>query len=185
MHILLDLFLTFFRIGLFTIGGGYAMIPMIKSEVVAKGWISEELLVDFIAISESTPGPFAINVATFIGNSQYGVFGAISATLGVVMPSLLIILIIAKSVSYFLKNKYVKYALDGVKPVVIGLILSVAIDLIIDYGFHASFDLSKFDLKAIAIMLVSFTILKLKKNISPIYVIILSAVMGIALYGYL
>ena len=66
MYILLDLFLTFFKIGIFTIGGGYAMIPMIKSEVITKGWISEALLVDFIAISESTPGPFAINVATFM-----------------------------------------------------------------------------------------------------------------------
>lgn len=185
MLILLDLFLTFFKIGLFTIGGGYAMIPMIKSEVILKGWISESLLIDFIAISESTPGPFAINVATFIGNSQYGLMGAISATLGVVLPSFIIILIIAKSVSYFLKNRYVKYALEGVKPVVIGLILSVAIDLIIDYGFKNSVDVSKVDFKAISIMVISFIILKFKKNISPIFVIILSAVMGIILYGYL
>lgn len=185
MYILLDLFLTFFKIGIFTIGGGYAMIPMIKSEVITKGWISEALLVDFIAISESTPGPFAINVATFIGESQFGFLGAVAATLGVVLPSFLIILIIAKSVSYFLNNKYVKYALEGVKPVVIGLILSVAIDLIVDYGFKNSINFAKFDLKAIFIMAVTFIVIKLKKGISPIFVIIMSAVMGIVLYGYL
>lgn len=94
--ILVELFITFFKIGLFTFGGGYAMIPMITDEVVAKGWATAQMLTDFIAIAESTPGTFAINTATFIGMEQMGVIGAIFATLGVIMPSFIIILIIAK-----------------------------------------------------------------------------------------
>ena len=95
MLILLKLFWTFFKIGLFTIGGGYAMIPLITQESVAAGWATETELMNYLAISESTPGPFAVNCATFIGFSQYGVLGALFATLGVISPSFIIILIIA------------------------------------------------------------------------------------------
>ena len=96
--IVLYLFLTFFKIGLFTIGGGYAMIPMIQ-DILSHGWVSQSDLIDFIAISESTPGPFAINIATFVGMSKAGLIGAVSATLGVA-SSFLIILIIAKFCSF-------------------------------------------------------------------------------------
>ena len=90
------LFYNFFKIGLFTIGGGYAMIPMITEVVVEHGWLDVETVVDFIAVAESTPGPFAINIATFVGNHMGGLPGGILATLGVVLPSFLIILLIAK-----------------------------------------------------------------------------------------
>ena len=93
--IYLKLLWTFFKIGLFTIGGGYAMIPMIKSEVVAVGWLTESELLDFMAISESTPGPFAVNVATFVGFNEAGVLGALCSTLGVILPSFIIILIVS------------------------------------------------------------------------------------------
>ena len=89
--LILKLFLVFFKIGLFTFGGGYAMIPLIKSEVVTRGWLLEEEVISFIAISESTPGPFALNMATFIGTSQAGILGALTVTLGVVLPSFIII----------------------------------------------------------------------------------------------
>ena len=94
--ILLHLFLTFFKIGLFTIGGGYAMIPLIQEEVLQNHWLSFTDLIDFIAVSESTPGPFAVNIATYIGAETAGVLGAVCATVGVVLPSFLIILLVAK-----------------------------------------------------------------------------------------
>ena len=106
--IFLELFLTFFKIGLFTFGGGYAMLPLIQSEVITKGWMQPEEIINFIAVSESTPGPFAINCATYVG-SQMGsrlggfeneifaaILGGALATLGVVLPSFIIILIVAK-----------------------------------------------------------------------------------------
>ena len=92
----LELFATFFKIGLFTIGGGYAMLPMIQADVLAKGWMTAEELVNFIAVSESTPGPFAVNVSTYIGAELAGLSGALCATLGVVLPSFLIILLVAR-----------------------------------------------------------------------------------------
>ena len=108
--IVLYLFLTFFKIGLFTIGGGYAMIPMIQQDILSHGWVSQSDLIDFIAISESTPGPFAINIATFVGMSKAGLIGAVSATLGVVLPSFLIILIIAKFFAHFQdRGEYPRY----------------------------------------------------------------------------
>ena len=94
--ILWELFYNFFKIGLFTFGGGYAMIPMITEVVVEKGWLDLHSVVDFIAVSESTPGPFAINIATFVGSHMGGFPGAVLATLGVVLPSFLMILVVAK-----------------------------------------------------------------------------------------
>ena len=94
--ILLDLFLTFFKIGAFTFGGGYAMLPLIQEEVIANGWLAEKEIINFIAVSESTPGPFAINISTYIGSEMAGILGAICATLGVILPSLIIIILVAK-----------------------------------------------------------------------------------------
>ena len=91
---LFELFVTFFQIGLFTFGGGYAMIPMIQDAVMRKGWMTEQELIDFIAVSESTPGPFAINIATYVGAETQGILGSVCATFGVVLPSFVIILII-------------------------------------------------------------------------------------------
>ena len=102
---MLTLFWTFFKIGLFTFGGGYAMIPLIQQEVTSHNWLSEDALLNFIGISEATPGPFAINIATFVGSSQYGFWGAVCATLGVVLPSFIIILLIASIFTKFEQNK--------------------------------------------------------------------------------
>ncbi|MBU1141785.1 MAG: chromate transporter, partial [Firmicutes bacterium] len=138
----LKLFWMFFKIGLFTFGGGYAMIPLIKSELVGGGYISAEVLYNFIGISESTPGPVAINMATFIGMNQFqdigigaSLLGAVATTLGVALPSFIIILLIASLGSKFLESKYVNRAFLGLKPVVIGLIISVSVALIV----HAAF----------------------------------------------
>ena len=188
---LLLLFWTFFKIGLFTIGGGYAMIPMINDEVISRGWLTQEELVDFMGIAESTPGPFAINIATFVGMNEAGVLGAIFTTIGVVLPSFIIILIISKIITLFLENRFVKYALTGVRPVVVGLIASVAIGLIITSILNVSsvtnvineFDVTKISISSIIIKVVIFTLSRFKKLNKPILLILISALLGIVLYG--
>ena len=106
--IYLKLFLTFFKIGLFTFGGGYAMLPLIQAEVLENGWMTNTEIMNFVAISESTPGPFAINMATFVGTETGGIFGAFCSTLGVVMPSFIVILLVATFYEKFKKNKVVE-----------------------------------------------------------------------------
>ena len=123
----LTLFYVFFKIGLFTFGGGYAMIPMIEDEVVGRGWLTAGELLNFIGVAESTPGPIAVNIATFIGSSRAGFLGALCATVGVVLPSFLIILLIAAVFRNFLKNRVVKGALVGIRGVIVGLILATGL----------------------------------------------------------
>ena len=187
----LILFWTFFKIGLFTIGGGYAMIPMINDEVISREWLTESELLDFMGISESTPGPFAINIATFVGMNEGGVLGALCSTLGVILPSLIIIIIISKIISLFLKNKYVGYALTGVRPVVVGLILAVALSLVITgmtgiskiTNIISEWNINNISISAIIIMVVIFILSRFKKLNKPVLLILISAVLGIVLYG--
>ena len=170
---LLLLFWTFFKIGLFTIGGGYAMIPMIESEVIAKELLTETELVNFLAISESTPGPFAINIATFVGvNTEFGILGGIVTTLGVITPSIIIIIIIYKVYEKFIKNKYVQAAMNGIKAVVCGMIFMIALELIYKEIFKTVNEELFFDYKALIIISV-LGILKLifKKKVTPIMLI--------------
>lgn len=187
--IYLELFLTFFKIGLFTIGGGYAMLPLIQEEVLAKGWTTQAQIVDFVAVSESTPGPFAINIATYIGNitgaGNLGIigqlFGAFCATLGVVMPSLIIIIAIAQVYEKFKQSKAVKGVMSGLKPAVIGLIGAAVISigqtvLNIDISNLAA-SLNK-ELVCSLVIFVIALVLVLKK-VHPIIVIVLSAVLGL------
>ena len=181
--IYLKLLWTFFKIGLFTIGGGYAMIPMIKSEVISVGWLTEGELLDFMAISESTPGPFAINVATFVGFNEAGLLGALASTLGVILPSFIIIIIISKIVNKFLNNKYVNYALTGVRPVVVGLILAVAVSLVYSGLLHNEFVLANISIGGLIIMAIVFTLSRFEKTRNPILLICISAVLGIVLFG--
>ena len=131
MIILLELFLACFKIGLFTIGGGAAIIPILQQEVVAKDWINMDEVLTYIAISESTPGPIAINMATFVGSSQAGFLGALFATLGMVLPSFIIILVIAKFFSKFADNRYIKTVLVSIRPFVVGMILAAGLYLMI------------------------------------------------------
>ena len=185
MLILLKLFWTFFKIGLFTIGGGYAMIPLITQESVANGWATEIELMNYLAISESTPGPFAVNCATFIGFSQYGVLGAFCATLGVITPSFIIILIISKFLSNFTDNKYVKGALKGVKPVIISLIAGTAFTLMWKEVFDGLWQFTGFDYKALIIMSIAFVMTRFKKTKNPIFIILMGAGLGLIMYGLL
>lgn len=193
--IFLQLFWVFFKIGLFTIGGGYAMIPLISAEVIANNWLDSEMLINFIAISESTPGPFAVNIATFVGTSTGGFFGAVCATLGVVMPSFIIILIIAMFFHKFTDKQIVKDAFYALRPAVIGLIFFAFFNLSRQTIFP-SVTLSSFssiksiDITALIIFVALFIIYqipyKIKKKtfkVHPVLLIALSAVVGILVYG--
>lgn len=186
--IYLELFLTFFMIGAFTFGGGYAMLPMIQEQVTAR-WgdiISQEAMVNFVAVSESTPGPFAINMATFVGNQVGGVLGSALATFGVVLPSFIVILIVVKIYDQFRKSKLVKGAMSGLKPAVVGLIANAILGVLITVFFPAGWSLSVFTSAAFYLSagIFLFMLLLAFKKLHPILVICISAALGI-LFGYL
>ena len=181
--IYLDLFITFFKIGLFTFGGGYAMIPLIQAEVQAHKWMALEDLINFIAVSESTPGPFAINISTYIGAEMGGILGSLCATLGVVLPSFIIILIVAKIYDKFCSSKVVKGCMSGLKPAVIGLIgaavISVAATVFFPNGL--TFDVLKTPQFYVSLVLfAAMLFLIMKKKLHPIIIICISAAVGIA-----
>lgn len=191
----LILFLTFFKIGAFTFGGGYAMLPFIQQEVLAKEWMSLAEITDFIAVGESTPGPFAINMATFIGNSvgsEYGVlagvFGAFCATLGVVLPSFIIILIVAKFYEKFKTSTVVSGCMTGLRPAVIGFIgaaaLSIAATVFVSGGIISLAIFKSVDFYVSLVIFALAAVLTFYKKLHPIIIICISAVLGI-LAGYL
>lgn len=182
--IYLELFFVFFTIGLFTLGGGYAMIPMIEEQVIARGWITQEELINFIGISESTPGPFAVNMATFIGQTRGGVLGSAVATLGVVLPSFIIIYVIARFLHDFLKYKKARWALDGVKPIIVGLLFAVVLKLVNNNILGGAYDFNNIDYIGLAIMVLMFSLKAIYKKISPVFLIIISALLGLVLYQF-
>lgn len=184
--IYLELFLTFFKIGLFTFGGGYAMLPLIQEEVIAYNWLDMGTLFDFVAVSESTPGPFAINIATYIGTVQGGVLGAVCATLGVVMPSFIVILIVAQIYEKFKKSKAVKGIMTGLRPAVVGLIGATLLSVFMSVFFPAGFVLSVFTelTTYIHLLIVILALVLIFKKVHPIYVVGISALLGI-LTGYI
>ena len=178
---MLELFLTFFKIGLFTFGGGYAMIAHVKETVVdKKHWLSDEEFLEIIAVAESTPGPIAINMATYVGYKQKGVLGSIAATAGVVIPSLVIIFTISLFLDKFMTNRYVSYAFVGIKCAVAFLILKAGFNL-----------LSKIELKALpmsvfGIIFITLIILDiLSISFSSIFFIIIGGIIGIVAYSLL
>lgn len=179
--IYLTLFWTFFKIGLFTFGGGYAMLPLIQQYVLGYGWLSSEELINFVAVSESTPGPFAINIATYVGSSQAGVPGAMCTTLGVVLPSFVIILVVAKCYMAFKQSLAVRGMMSGLKPVVVGLIGSAVISFALAVFFPGGFLLSNFaTLKFwVAAVLFGGALFMALKKVHPIVIILISAAVGI------
>ena len=185
--ILLQLFLTFFKIGLFTFGGGYAMLPLIQEEVLKNGWTTENELVNFIAVSESTPGPFAVNISTFIGSRMSGVAGSLLSTLGVVLPSFVIILVVARFFMKFKENRFVKGCMSGLKPAVIGLIATAILNVGKDVFFRDGFSTEMFTGFEFYILLSVFALmffLALKTKVHPIFLILISAAVGVA-SGYI
>lgn len=217
--IYLQLFFSFLMIGTVSFGGGYGMISLIRETVLSYGWLSEEEFLNFIAVSESTPGPLAVNMATFIGSSQGGILGSFFATLGVVMPSFFIILLIAALLKNFMKYAGVQAFLSGIRPCVVAMILSTAVTMglgtlfsvrsVDDIGSLLNLGLSSEavspyssatgslssgavvpDYKGIFIFVFLIVLHVLwkhfrKKTISPILMLLLSAGLGMVVYGVL
>lgn len=191
--IFLELFITFFMIGAFTFGGGYAMLPLIEDTVVSKGWIDAESMLNFIAVSESTPGPFAVNIATYVGSELGGsvggiwgsIFGGLCATLGAVTPSFVIILLVARFFEKFRSSKLISGALTGIRPAVVGLIAAAAVSIGTTVFFPDGLMLTALNAEFyIALgVFVLMTVLSFVKKTEPIVIIVGSAVLGI-ICGY-
>lgn len=183
MMIYLKLFWEFFKIGLFTFGGGYAMIPLVKETVINNEWLTIDEFYSFLAISESTPGSLAVNMATLVGEIKGGICGAICATLGVVLPSFVIIILIITIIQNFLKNKYVIRFIEGIKPVIIGLIVASGFLLIYKCIFtsYEKIIINYNSILIFSILLVIMLIYKkiFKKSINTIIFIIIAAFLGI------
>ncbi len=172
MNILLDMFVTFAKVGVMTFGGGYAMLPILQREVVDnKGWATEEELMDYFAIGQCTPGVIAVNTATFIGQKKKGVLGGVIATLGVVFPSLIIISLLAGVIEAFSHVAWVQHAFGGIRVCVCVLILNAVVKLyrkaVVDKPTLAIF---------LAVALGSFF-----TPLSPVVFVVLAAAAGILL----
>ncbi|MBO2518072.1 MAG: chromate transporter [Clostridiales bacterium] len=204
MSIYLQLFLNFLKIGAVSFGGGYGMIPMVKETVLENGWLLEEQFADLIGVAESTPGPIAINMATYIGSHEGGFFGAVCSTVGVVLPALIIMLIISAVIRNLFKLSPVKNAMSGIRPCVAALIIGTALTMAVSQFFSLStvnafitklkapenglFDI--IDIRKIIIFVIVIGIAtgykKLrKKKISPILLIVISACLGMLAFGVL
>ena len=179
--IFLELFWVFFLIGAFTFGGGYAMIAMIQQQVTAHGWMQVEEVIDFVAIAESTPGPIAVNMATFVGARMGGILGAACATLGVVLPSFVVILLVARCFKAFCENKWVKGIMGGLKPAVVGLI-ATATATVGGAAFIGKGEIAFWFWWVVAAVMLTLSI-KCKK-LHPVVIICICALIGV-IAGYL
>ena len=186
----LELLLGFLKVGLFSFGGAYAAIPLIRDVVLSYGWIDDEMLSYMIAVSESTPGPIMINLATYIGTEQGGILGALIATFAVVLPSFIIILLLTALLSKVIRNKYIQAALRGLKPCMIGIIMGMGIWMVAQNLFTGTFVGFSWKALTITAMLAiiyfgSRKVKLLKRGISPIMLIVISAAFGIVGFGVL
>lgn len=179
MSELLGLFFIFFRIGLFTIGGGYVIISLVQQELVTLGYMTLKESIDMVAISQMTPGAFGINAATFTGMRLYGIWGGLAATLGVMLPSVVICILVAKFFFTFNKKPLVRSAMMGLRPVVFGLITSALLTIAEASLFPSGF--FGFDWPVAAIAVVVF-VLMVKTKINPVYLILGSGVLGALLF---
>lgn len=185
--IYLNLFLGFLRVGCFAFGGAYGAIPLIRDVVLSYSWLDDEALTYMIAVSESTPGPIMVNLATYIGSSQAGFWGALLATSAVVLPSFSIILLVVAALKSLLKNKYVQAILRGLKPCIIGIVLatgaymSISSCLSTKAGTAVDFRGTVMSAVLIAVMLGAKPLFK--RKVTPIAFMVISALLGIAVYG--
>lgn len=183
--IYLNLFLGFLKVGLFSFGGAYGAIPLIKDVVTYYKWMNEEQLANIIAISESTPGPIMVNLATYVGSTKGGILGAAVATFAVVLPAFFIILIVMFLLRKVMDNPYTQALLRGLKPCIIGIILATGISMIIKSSVYP---LAKNNeimpcILAVALAVIYFGSERImKKKISPIMLIIISAFLGVIAY---
>ena len=185
--IYLELLIGFLKVGCFAFGGAYGAIPLIRDVVMSYGWLTDEALSYMIAVSESTPGPIMVNLATYVGSSQAGILGSVLATLAVVLPSFVIILIIMALLKNLIKNKYVQAILRGLKPCVIGIVLATGVYMVIRNCLPA---FSPFSVDWRALIITAVLVIAIfahkairKKKLSPILLILISAVAGIVVYA--
>ena len=181
-----ELFIGFLKVGCFSFGGAYGAIPLIRDVVLSNGWLDEEMLTYMIAVSESTPGPIMVNLATYVGSSQAGIFGSLAATLAVVLPSFVIILLVTALLTALLKSPYVQAVLRGMKPCMAGIILATGVYMIVRNGLAVRDGalLIRPLVLTLALGAIYFGSRKIKKGgISPILLICVSAAAGIAAYG--
>lgn len=185
--IYLELFLGFLKVGCFAFGGAYGAIPLIRDVVMSYGWLDDEMLTYMIAVSESTPGPIMVNLATYVGSNQAGFFGAVLATLAVVLPSFLIILLVTAILKTALKNKYVQAVLRGLKPCVIGIVLATGTYMVIRncFGNISGWEINLQAVLVTAVLAICMAAYKKikKKKLSPILLIVISAVLGMIVYA--
>ncbi len=184
--IYLDLIIGFLKVGCFAFGGAYGAIPLIRDVVLSYGWLGEEALTYMIAVSESTPGPIMVNLATYVGSSQAGVLGAVIATSAVVLPAFVITVLVTALLKTFLKNKYVKAVLGGLKPCVIGIVLATGIYMVISNCIGTIFAFS-INIRSVIITVLLITMLFGYKNLtnkklSPIMLILTGAFLGAVIY---
>ena len=184
--IYLDLFLGFLKVGLFAFGGAYGAIPLIRDVVLSYGWLSDEALSYMIAVSESTPGPIMVNLATYVGSTEAGFLGALVATLAVVLPSFIIILLITVLLKTAFKNKYIQSVLRGLKPCIIGIVLAMGVYMLVKNCLME--DTFKMNLRSIVITAVLGIVAVLykyfsKKKMSPIIMIVISSLLGMFVYA--
>ena len=184
--IYLELLIGFLEVGLFSFGGGYAAIPLIRDVVLSHGWMDDATLSHMIAVSESTPGPIMVNLATYVGSEKGGILGAFIATAAVVLPAFLFVLIITALLKKFVKNKYFQAVLNGMKPGIIGIIFATGIFMAMQNCFWKIE--TGLDAVAIALTLllggVYFGSRKvMEKGLTPIQLICISAGIGVLVYG--
>ena len=175
----------FFKAGLFAVGGGLATLPFLRSMSVRYGWFSVQDLSTMIAVSESTPGPIGINMATYVGNQMFGFIGGLAATVSLVTPAIIVILIIARMLEKFKDSKAVKGIFEGLRPAVVGFIITAALSIYISALFNAeggSF-LALFDWKAIILFVILLVFYKWKDKTHPIVIILIAAAAGIV-FGF-
>lgn len=185
--ILSELFFSFMKVGLFTFGGGYAMISVITDTCVEKKqWLTQDEMMDLTVVAESTPGPIAINCATYVGSSQAGFLGAVLATLAVVLPSFFVILLVMNLLGSILKSRYAQAVLQGLKPCMIGIILATGLYMTLHNCFPlvqgANVDFRALLMTAVLTACIPIYRYLKKEKPSPILLIIASAVLGIIIY---
>ena len=186
--IYIELLIAFLKVGLFSFGGAYGSIPLIRDVVLSHGWMTEEQIAYMIAVSESTPGPIMVNLATYIGNTQAGLLGSVVATLGVVLPSFCVILLITAILKSAMKNKYMQAILRGLKPCVIGIVLATGLYMILT-NCMLQIEEMQIDVVSVVITVILGAVVFVyqrvtKKKLSPIMLISISAVVGVVVCSF-
>ena len=185
--IYLDLFLGFLQVGCFSFGGAYGAIPLIRDVVMSYGWLSEDTLAYMIAVSESTPGPIMVNLATYVGAEQGGFLGALVATFAVVLPAYLVIMLVMGILKHTLKNPAVQAVLRGLKPCVVGIVLATGLYMVIHncitFSGGITADLRSGIVTVLLGAIVIFFPMLTKKRVSSIALICISAVLGMIVFG--